>query len=203
MQFYCVNRFHIRVQEAARKGGGECTIKRFAELDPIIEDEVTVQKRASPLSTQFIITDVALQGVRLCGPTHVCTHTNTRRYQNCGIIRMFCKFANSDQAVYKWLRQRFRGNRSRGIQTHWSADTQAFVVSGLEKEKHPGAQAAFISATNTHECSLSPVPPSLLQVLNFQRVCNEQHCYRAAACIWLTLNSFHLWDFLELWINKE
>lgn len=87
-----------------------------------------------------------------------CAHTNTRRYQSCGITRMFCKFANSVQAVYKWLRQRFRGNRSRGIQTHWSADTQAFVVSGWEKEKHPPAQAAFIPVTN------------------FQRVCKEQHC---------------------------
>lgn len=37
-----------------------------------------------------------------------------------------------------------RSNGSRGIQTHWSADIQAFVVSWWEKEKHYGVQAASI-----------------------------------------------------------
>ncbi len=55
----------IHVQETVRKKVSKFTIKWLVELDPIIEDEVTVQSSpcqrwASPLSTQFIITDVAL-----------------------------------------------------------------------------------------------------------------------------------------------
>lgn len=50
---------------------------------------------------------------------------------------------------------------SRGMQAQWSADSQAFVVSGWEQEKHPRAQAASISPIHTR-------PPFLfLRVLIF------------------------------------
>lgn len=85
----------------------------------------------------------------------MCTHTDT----NTTTTRMFCKFANLVHTVYKMTNTVVRNNGSQGIQTHWSADTQAFVVSGWEKKKkkkHPGVQAASISFsvhTNTHPAS--------------------------------------------------
>lgn len=90
-----------------------------------------------------------------------------------------------------------RSNGSRGIQTHWSADIQAFVVSWWEKEKHYGVQAASICVLLcAYKCSILPVSQFLSQVLIFPKVCNGENC----SCIWLARNSFHL--YLNNW-QKE
>lgn len=138
------------------------------------------RKQVSPLSTQFIITDVAHQSLWA---------NNRRRYQNCRVPRMF---ANLLHTVYQCLRQwlgvmEAEGSRLTGAQTY----RLLLSLGGRRRSIMEFRLPPFVTfhvRTSTHKCSILPVSQFLSQVLIFPKVCNGENC----SCIWLDRNSFHL-----------